>query len=127
MSGLRLCFYAFLYFFTIVAIVATMVRMKAVGIKALKNELSHYLRLVKEGERIFITDRDEVIAELRQPSMSYVGSVSKFDSFMTELVQKGEGTKASLLLADTDIHDGTLSWEGVSAVDALNSSREDRD
>lgn len=101
--------------------------MKAVGIKTLKNELSHYLRLVKEGEHIFITDRDEIVAELRQPSMSYVGSVSKFDSFMSELVRTGEGTRAKVRGDDSDILNESLNWKGVSAVDALNSSREDRD
>ena len=41
--------------------------MKAVGIRELKNRLSEYLRLVRHGEEILVTDRGEVIAELRQP------------------------------------------------------------
>lgn len=41
--------------------------MKAVGIRELKNRLSEYLRLVRNGEEILVTDRGEVIAELRQP------------------------------------------------------------
>lgn len=100
--------------------------MKAVGIKALKNELSHYLRLVREGEHIFITDRDEIVAELRQPSMSYVGTVSKFDSFMADLVRKGEGVRAKVLEDGDSFFEESINWKGVSAVDALNSSREDR-
>jgi antitoxin (DNA-binding transcriptional repressor) of toxin-antitoxin stability system/predicted nucleic acid-binding protein len=39
--------------------------MKAVGVKQLKARLSEYLRLVKTGETVLITDRDEVVAELR--------------------------------------------------------------
>lgn len=42
--------------------------MKAVGVRELKNRLSEYLRLVRGGEEILVTDRGEVIAELRQPS-----------------------------------------------------------
>jgi antitoxin (DNA-binding transcriptional repressor) of toxin-antitoxin stability system len=42
--------------------------MKAVGVRELKNRLSEYLRLVRNGEEILITDRGEVVAELREPS-----------------------------------------------------------
>jgi antitoxin (DNA-binding transcriptional repressor) of toxin-antitoxin stability system len=42
--------------------------MKAVGVRELKSRLSEYLRLVRGGEEILVTDRGEVIAELRQPS-----------------------------------------------------------
>jgi len=41
--------------------------MKAVEIRGLKNRLSEYLRLVRNGEEILVTDRGEVVAELRQP------------------------------------------------------------
>ena len=37
-----------------------------VGIRELKNRLSHYLRRLREaGESIYVTDRGEVVAELR--------------------------------------------------------------
>ena len=42
--------------------------MQSVGIKTLKNRLSEYLRLVKNGEQNLVTDRGDVVAELRQPS-----------------------------------------------------------
>ena len=38
--------------------------MKAVGVKQLKARLSEYLRLVKTGETILVTERDEVVAEM---------------------------------------------------------------
>jgi antitoxin (DNA-binding transcriptional repressor) of toxin-antitoxin stability system len=41
---------------------------KAVGVRELKNRLSEYLRLVRSGEEILVTDRGEVVAELRLPS-----------------------------------------------------------
>ena len=42
--------------------------MKAVAVKELKNRLSSYLREVREGEVVLVTDRGRVVAELRQPS-----------------------------------------------------------
>ena len=38
---------------------------RSVGIKQLKARLSEYLRLVRTGETVLITARDEVVAELR--------------------------------------------------------------
>jgi antitoxin (DNA-binding transcriptional repressor) of toxin-antitoxin stability system len=38
-----------------------------VGVKHLKNNLSAYLREVKRGVRVLVTDRDEVIAEIGRP------------------------------------------------------------
>ncbi len=42
----------------------------SVGIRELKNRLSAYLRMVRRGEEILVTDRGEVVAELRQPLSS---------------------------------------------------------
>ena len=41
--------------------------MTTVGIRELKSKLSAFLRLVRAGETIYVTDRGEVVAELRQP------------------------------------------------------------
>ncbi|MDH3208313.1 MAG: type II toxin-antitoxin system prevent-host-death family antitoxin [Gemmatimonadota bacterium] len=41
--------------------------MKAVGIRELKNKLSHYVRLAEAGESVLVTDRGTVVAELRPP------------------------------------------------------------
>ena len=43
---------------------------RAVGIRELKNKLSEYLRLVRAGEALLVTDRGEVIAEVRPPGRS---------------------------------------------------------
>lgn len=40
---------------------------KTVGIRELKNKLSAYLQEVRRGIRILITDRNRVVAELREP------------------------------------------------------------
>lgn len=40
-----------------------------VGVKALKNSLSRYLRAVRAGETVLVTERGKVIAELRPRMM----------------------------------------------------------
>ena len=42
--------------------------MVSVGIRELKNRLSEYIRMVRGGEEILVTDRGEAVAELRQPA-----------------------------------------------------------
>ena len=42
--------------------------MISVGIRELKNRLSEYIRMVRLGEEILVTDRGEAVAELRQPT-----------------------------------------------------------
>jgi antitoxin (DNA-binding transcriptional repressor) of toxin-antitoxin stability system len=41
--------------------------MKSVGVRELKNRLSEYLRQVRAGEAVLVTDRGEVIAEINAP------------------------------------------------------------
>ena len=44
-----------------------MKNLKTVGIKQLKNDLSGYLRDVRRGFRILVSDRSEIVAEIREP------------------------------------------------------------
>lgn len=48
-----------------------MAEIKTVGIKELKNNLSAYLRDVRRGVRILVTDRSDVVAELHEPGATY--------------------------------------------------------
>ena len=41
--------------------------MKAVGLRELKNRLSEYVRQVRNGEEVLVTDRGAVVAELGPP------------------------------------------------------------
>ena len=41
--------------------------MKTVGVRELKNRLSEYLRQVRVGEGVLVTDRGQVVAELTPP------------------------------------------------------------
>jgi len=68
--------------------------MKAVGVKELKARLSEYVRLVKAGETILVTDRDEVVAELRPARRQrHVGS--DLEEVLQGLADAGEITRAS--------------------------------
>ncbi|MEI6667028.1 MAG: type II toxin-antitoxin system prevent-host-death family antitoxin [Acidobacteriota bacterium] len=40
--------------------------MKTVGIRELKNRLSEYVREVRLGERVLVSDRGTIVAELRE-------------------------------------------------------------
>jgi len=66
--------------------------MQKVGIKALKNKLSEYLRLVAAGEVILVTDRDQVVAELRAPTPATQEVL--LDAKLAELVRRGLITPA---------------------------------
>lgn len=44
-----------------------MKKLKTVGIKDLKNNLSAYLREVRAGSSILVTDRNDIVAELHEP------------------------------------------------------------
>ncbi len=69
--------------------------MKSVGVKQLKSRLSEYLRLVRSGETILVTDRGEVVAELR-PARRQLGAADSIDGLLDSLAERGEVTRASL-------------------------------
>jgi prevent-host-death family protein len=53
-----------------------------VGIRELKAHLSHYVRLVREGGRVVVTDRGEKVAELR--------AVTPVSPGLRELIDSGQ-------------------------------------
>ncbi len=61
--------------------------MKAVAVEELKNRLSGYLREVKNGEVVLITDRGRVVAELRQPR--FRAAVCAHDEVLKRLAAEG--------------------------------------
>ena len=58
-----------------------------VGTKELKNRLSHYLRAVRAGEAVEVTDRGFVIAEIRSAS-----DVGRHDAALVVLERQGLAT-----------------------------------
>lgn len=68
--------------------------MKAVGIKNLKNNLSKYLDLVREGEVIYVTDREDIIAEIHKPISAPTRMLSRWEAFLNEEERKGSLIRA---------------------------------
>lgn len=62
---------------------------KSVGVKTLKNQLSAYLRDVKNGVHVLVTDRDLVIAELRQPSLGSIAA-GRINPVLADWVTEGK-------------------------------------
>ncbi len=61
--------------------------MKQVGIRELKNRLSHYVRRAKAGEEIQVTDRGEPVAELVPPRRTRTGTTMR--QRLEELAKRG--------------------------------------
>lgn len=63
--------------------------MKTVGIKYLKDHLSQELQEVRQGETLQVTDRNVVIAEIRQPSSSHRQKVTRLEKWLTAQERAG--------------------------------------
>jgi len=99
--------------------------MRAVGIKSLEADLSEYLGLVKTGETVLITDREEVVAELRPARRQSGARLSMEDQFHV-LADAGETTRPSRPKGD-----GTWKVKGLGpppgpAARLLDAVRGDR-
>jgi antitoxin (DNA-binding transcriptional repressor) of toxin-antitoxin stability system len=68
---------------------------RAVGIKQLKAKLSEYLRMVKTGETILVTDRETVIAELRPSRRRASTAGERLEDVLEALEEAGELSRAS--------------------------------
>ena len=64
--------------------------MKSVGLRELKNRLSEYVREVRSGEGVLVTDRGEVVAELISPGPG--GDERGVPSGLVALARKGQVT-----------------------------------
>ena len=69
--------------------------MKAIGVKELKARLSEYLRLVKAGETVLVTERNEVVAEMR-PARRQLHPSDGLEDVLDSLAAAGEISRASL-------------------------------
>jgi antitoxin (DNA-binding transcriptional repressor) of toxin-antitoxin stability system len=61
--------------------------MHSVGIKALKNKLSEYVRAAAAGETVLVTDRGQVVAELVAPRVR--ADASHVEQRMGQLMRQG--------------------------------------
>lgn len=68
--------------------------MKSVGLRELKNRLSEYVREVRSGESILVTDRGQVVAELLPPGQGV--DERGVPSGLVTLARKGQLTLGAL-------------------------------
>ena len=61
--------------------------MQTVGLSELKKHLSQYIRRVRDGQLVIVTDRGQVVAELRPPGQIPAGT--KIDPAVARLVNRG--------------------------------------
>lgn len=64
--------------------------MKSVGLRELKNRLSEFVRGVRAGEGVLVTDRGEVVAELIPPGRRV--DESSVPSGLVALARRGQVT-----------------------------------
>ncbi len=95
------------------------------AVRELKNRLSSYLRLVKEGETVLVTEHGRVIAELQKPGQVEATRDDRFERFLDGLAQAGRLQKAarsrSIVQALPPRPRGGPDWRRV-----LEQMREDR-
>jgi antitoxin (DNA-binding transcriptional repressor) of toxin-antitoxin stability system len=105
-----------------VASVSYLERMRAVGLKVLKNKLSEYVRMAAAGETVLVTDRDRVVAELGPPK--HGRSPMAADALLAEAVRRGWVTPPQIL------NEGPPRRRPVAALEAilreLDADRTDR-
>ena len=99
--------------------------MRSVGVKQLKARLSEYIRRARAGEVILVTDRNEVVAELRAPRQSAL-PLSSEEEAVESLVQSGTLTRASRPLAGWRWKPVALGLPAGSAQALLDALREER-
>lgn len=104
--------------------------MKSVGIRELKNQLSKYLGLVKNGEVVVVTDHNKIVAEIRQPAkieLEHDQAKQEIEAYLSQLKKEGKLNRASRSISMIDSFKPTkrppvkYKWEDIYA-----KLREDR-
>ena len=99
--------------------------MNTVDVKQLKARLSEYLRLVKTGELVLITERDEVIAELR-PAGRQPAPARSLEEQLQALADAGETTRPTLSKGEWTWKVKGLGLPLGTAARLLDEIRDDR-
>ena len=87
--------------------------MKVVGIRELKNRLSEYLRIVRSGETVLVTDRGEAVAEIRVPGSA--PDDLNMSAGLMDLVRRGTVSLGAPNRADVYTSLPSLLPEGTAA------------
>ena len=99
--------------------------MQTVGIKALKNRLSEYLRAVAAGETVLVTDRGRIVAEIMPPrSLSLPPDATDAERQWAELIRQGLAKPAKRPLTGPPPKFPIMTFDELMA--ELAADREDR-
>ena len=96
--------------------------MRAVGIKALKNKLSEYVRLASSGETVLVTDREKVVAELVPPRPGR--GLELADAALAQALREGWLSAPLLVSDDPPPRLPVDRWSALAA--ELDADRADR-
>jgi antitoxin (DNA-binding transcriptional repressor) of toxin-antitoxin stability system len=96
--------------------------MVTVGVKVLKNQLSRYLELVKNGERVLITQHNQPIAEITVPQKDITDNESPERSMLRRLAGEGRAVLAKRFESTAQIPEA----ESIDYMSILNAVRADR-
>jgi antitoxin (DNA-binding transcriptional repressor) of toxin-antitoxin stability system len=99
--------------------------MRVVGVRELKARLSEYLREVRRGEVFLVTDRDRVVAELRQPGSRSMPGGDELERELDLLVDSGEVRAPKLQKADWAWRPAGTGLARGTAAKVLDALRED--
>ena len=102
-----------------------MVFMKAIGVKQLKARLSEYLRLVKAGETVLVTDRDQVVAEI-SPARTTLNPARVPGDILDSLAEAGEMTRSRLPKSGWTFTSRGLGLASGTAQRLLDELRDER-
>jgi prevent-host-death family protein len=96
--------------------------MQSVGIKALKDNLSAYIRAVEAGETVLVTDRGKVVAQLT-PVPAYPEPTTD-EERMAQLVREGHVRPAKYPMTGPPERVGGVPFDQLMR--ELDADREDR-
>ncbi|GAB1482768.1 hypothetical protein MASR2M78_15840 [Treponema sp.] len=95
--------------------------MISVGVRDLKNQLSQYLQLVKDGKRVIITEHNKIIAEISLPKEEL--GEDHIELELLKLEKEGKLIKAKRNISLTQLSDTStpVDWKKI-----YDETREDR-
>lgn len=99
--------------------------MRAAGIREIKNKLSEFLRLVRRGETILVTDRGKVIAQIAPPPAAAPPTLSEHEA-LSRLAAAGKLRLPRRTVPSPG--EGAIAGlpHGIDAAAALEATRGDR-
>ena len=97
--------------------------MKTVGIRNLKDSLSRYIKLARDGERILVTDHDRIVAEI-VPASGAAHASELMENYLNSQAELGLVTRATKKTQLTHKRKGSHDQKRIRQL--YNETRSDR-